>query len=274
MHSILITGCSSGFGYDSAIHFADKGHKVYATMRGTTGKNQAAAERLSAHSDNIRVVELDVCSDASVNAAAQEVGAVDVVINNAGFGLGGALETLSTSQFQHQMDVNVTGVFRVCSAFLPSMRKQGHGLFIQVSSIAGRLAAPGFGAYYASKWALEGLSESLYHELAPLGIDVSIVEPGPFATNFLPNIVPPQNDTLASAYGHVEERQSQFVELVQELLADENAPTDPSIVVDLFDELINMAPGTRPLRTVSGLDFGVRAINDAIEAAVEANQPK
>ncbi len=268
MKSILITGSSTGFGFEAARHFADQGHTVFATMRNSASKNAEAAQALRDYSDHIKVVDLDVTSDESVNAAAAEIGAVDVLINNAGYGLGGALETLTTDQFEFQFDVNVTGVFRVTKAFLPAMRQKGSGLIIMVSSIAGRLSGPGFGAYYASKWALEGLSESLRLELAPLGIDVSIVQPGPFATNFLPNVVPPQDLEVADAYGHVAEAQQQFMETVTTLLADPEAPTDPSVVVDDFNKLVNMPGGERPVRVVSGLDFGVRAINDAVVQAM------
>jgi len=265
MKSILITGSSTGIGFQAAKHFANQGFTVWATMRNSETKNTEAAQSLRDYSDNIRVVELDVTSDDSVNAAAEKVGTVDVLINNAGYGLGGAIETLATDQFKFQFDVNVTGVFRVTKAFLPAMREQGSGLIIMVSSIAGRLAGPGFGAYYASKWALEGLSESLRMELAPLGIDVSIVQPGPFATNFLPNMEPPKDLAVASAYGHLAEAQQQFMETVKSLVEDPEAPTDPSVVVEDFDALVNASPGNRPVRVVSGLDFGVRAINAAIE---------
>lgn len=268
MKSILITGSSTGFGFEAAKHFASEGHTVWATMRNSDGKNADAAEQLRDFSGNITVVDLDVTSDESVNAAAATVGAVDVLINNAGYGLGGAIETLTTDQFEFQFDVNVTGVFRVTKAFLPAMREQGSGLIIMVSSIAGRLAGPGFGAYYASKWALEGFSESLRHELAPLGIDVAIVQPGPFATNFLPNVAEPKDESVADAYGHVSEAHEQFREAVMGMIADPEAPTDPSIVVEDFAALVNMAPGERPVRTVSGIDFGVRAINDAIAQAM------
>ena len=103
------------------------------------------------------------------------------------------------------------------------------------------------------------------YELAPLGIDVVLVEPGPFATSFLGNIVPSTDAEVASAYAHVDGFMEGFGKMVKEVYADENAPTDPMIVVKIWEDLINMAPGTRPMRTIAGLDFGFQALNDATE---------
>lgn len=269
MKKILITGCSSGFGFDSAKYLAGKGHHVYATMRNVKTKNAEAAAELRdfANSKHVKleVLEMDVTSDDSVNAAVAQIPSVDVLINNAGLGFGGAVEAFTSEQCLAQLDLNIVGTLRTSKAVLPGMRAQKSGLIIQVSSIAGRGAFPGFGVYHASKWGLEGLSEAMRYELAPLGIDVVIVEPGPFSTNFFGNIVQAQSDEIASAYSHVGEFFDGFGQQVQTMFEDDNAPTDPMIVVKIFEDLINSPNGSRPLRTIAGLDFGFQAINDAVE---------
>ena len=269
MKKILITGCSTGFGYDSTRYFADKGHTVYATMRNVEGKNAEAAASLrdyaSSNGLNIEVYDLDVTSDESVNTAVSQIPEVDVLINNAGVGFGGPLEAFTSEELLAQLDLNIVGTFRVAKAVLPGMRRQKSGLIIQVSSTAGRAAFPGFGVYHASKWGLEGMSEALRYELAPLGIDVVIVEPGPFSTSFFGNLVNPTDEEIAAAYQHVAEFGEGFANQVMSMFEDENAPTDPMIVVKDFEKLIDMPVGSRPLRTISGLDFGFQALNDASE---------
>ena len=269
MKIILITGCSSGFGYSAAKYLAEKGHHVIASMRNVEGKNAPAAaelkEHAQAHSLKLEVLEMDVTSDESVAAAAAQLPAVDVLINNAGFGYGGPVEAFSSQQCLDQLDLNIVGTLRASKAVLPKMRAQNSGLIIQVSSIAGRGAFPGFGVYHASKWGLEGLSEAMRYELAPLGIDVVIVEPGPFSTSFLGNMVPAISEEIATAYQHVVEFGDGFVQQVQDMFEDENAPTDPMVVVKIFEDLINTPAGSRPLRTIAGLDFGYQNLNDAVE---------
>ena len=275
MKKILITGCSSGFGYDSAKYLADKGHRVYATMRNVSGKNANAASELKEYANQngvkIDVYEIDVTSDESVNTAVAQIPVIDVLINNAGIGFGGAIEAFTSKQCLDQLDLNIVGTLRVAKGVLPGMRSQNSGLIIQVSSIAGRGAFPGFGVYHASKWGLEGLSEAMRYELAPLGIDVVIVEPGPFSTNFFGNMIPATNEDIASAYQHVGEFFDGFGQQVTEMFGDDNAPTDPMIVVKIFEDLINCPTGTRPLRTIAGLDFGFQALNDAVEPIRKAS---
>jgi NAD(P)-dependent dehydrogenase (short-subunit alcohol dehydrogenase family) len=266
---ILITGCSSGFGLDAARHLARQGHHVHATMRNVNSKNQSVAGDLRAFADiegvSLTVHDMDVTSDASVEAAVAEMPIVDVLINNAGLGYGGPVESFTSEQVLQQLDLNIVGTFRVAKAVLPGMRKRKSGLIIQVSSTAGRAAFPGFGVYHASKWGLEGMSEAMRYELAPLGIDVVIVEPGPFSTNFLSNLVEGADAERASSYSHVATFFEGFTQMVTEAFQNEDAPTDPMVVVETFERLIEMAPGERPLRTIAGLDFGLQAVNDAVE---------
>ncbi len=269
MKKILITGCSSGFGFQAAKYLAEKGHYVYATMRNTNGSNKEAAENLKKYAAEknlkIEIIDLDVTSDESVKAAMTKIPTVDVLINNAGRGFGGPIEAFSAAECLAQLDLNIVGNIRMAKAVLPGMRAQKSGLIIQLSSIAGRLAVPGFGIYHASKWGVEGLSEAMRYELAPLGIDVAIVEPGPFATNFFPSLIIAKDEDIAKAYEHVAAFSAEFGSKTQAAFEDENTPTDPMIVVQLFEELINASAGSRPLRNVAGLDFGARSINDVIE---------
>lgn len=275
MKKILITGCSSGFGFSAAKYLAEKGHHVFATMRNVNRKNAEAAAALRDFSNakdvNLEVLEMDVTSDDSVNAAMAQIPVVDVLINNAGLGFGGALEAFSSEQFLAQLDLNIVGTLRTSKAVLPGMRSQNSGLIIQISSIAGRGAFPGFGVYHASKWGLEGMSEAMRYELAPLGIDVVIVEPGPFSTNFFGNIIPAASEEIASAYSHVGEFFEGFGQQVEDMFENPEAPTDPMIVVKIFEDLINSPNGSRPLRTIAGLDFGFQALNDAVEPIRKAS---
>lgn len=269
MKKILITGCSTGFGFNSAKYLAEKGHHVFSTMRNLNGKNEKAASELKAFSNSknlkIEVLEMDVTSDKSVSEATSKLPAIDVLINNAGLGYGGPMEAFPSQEILEQLDLNIVGTIRVAKAVLPGMRAKKSGLIIQVSSTAGRGAFPGFGVYHASKWGLEGMSEALRYELSPLGIDVVLVEPGPFATNFFKNIVQPKDAEMAAAYQHIVGFMDGFGQQVENMYADENAPTDPMIVVKIFEDLIKMPAGSRPLRTIAGLDFGFQAINDATE---------
>ncbi len=275
LRKILITGCSSGFGLDAAKTLAGKGHHVYATMRATDGRNAPKAQELRDFAESegvsISVHEMDVTSDESVASAVAEMDGVDVLINNAGYGYGGPVESFEGDEILAQLDLNVVGTARTSAAVLPGMRAQGEGLIIQVSSVAGRGAFPGFGVYHASKWGLEGMSEAMRYELAPLGIDVVIVEPGPFETNFLDNMKQGSRQHVMSDYGHVGEFFGGFQQSVRELFDSGGAPTDAHVVVDIFDRLIDTPKGQRPLRTIAGIDFGFQAMNDATEPLRKAN---
>jgi len=269
MKKILITGCSTGFGYDAAKYLAEKGHHVYATMRNMNDKNKEAATELKKLATSkglkLEVVEMDVTSDASVEAAMTKIPTVDVLINNAGRGFSGPIEAFTSAECLAQLDLNIVGTIRVAKAVLPGMRAQKSGLIIQISSVVGRMSPPGFGIYNASKWGVEGLSEAMRYELAPLGIDVAIVEPGPFSTSFFPTLVSAGDAKIAAAYEHIAAFSEGFGNQVMAAFADENAPTDPMIVVKIFESLIDAPAGSRPFRTLAGMDFGVQSMNDAIE---------
>jgi NAD(P)-dependent dehydrogenase (short-subunit alcohol dehydrogenase family) len=198
------------------------------------------------------------------------------VVNNAGQMFVGLTEAFSADEMTRQLDINVVGTHRVSRAFLPEMRKQGRGLIVNVSSVAGRLAIPFFGVYHASKWAVEGYSAGLRTELASSGVDVVIVEPGPFTTELFPRSPKPEDgDGRGKTYPDVAHQTLEGMSGGFEgMFADPDTPTDPSVVVDSIIGLIEMPAGTRPLRTVLGVDFGVRDLNAAAEpietAAIEA----
>ncbi len=273
--NILITGCSSGFGLDAAKTLASKGHHVYATMRDIAGRNAPKAEELrdfaSSEGVSISVHDMDVTSDTSVRSAVAGMDQVDVLINNAGYGYGGPVESFEGEEILAQLDLNIVGAARTANAVLPGMRARSDGLIIQVSSTAGRAAFPGFGVYHASKWGLEGMSEAMRYELAPLGIDVVIVEPGPFATNFFDNMKQGSRQDVMQGYAHVVEFFAGFQSTVEKLFESEDAPTDPQIVVDIFVRLVDMPKGERPIRTIAGLDFGFQALNNAAEPIRKAS---
>ena len=268
-----MTGSSSGFGLEGSKALALRGHTVFASMRGVHGRNGEVADSLTdfaeTHDAELRVVELDVTDPGSVEAAVDGVLAesdgLDVLINNAGQMYLGVTEAFTPGELQRQLDVNVVGPFRLCRSVLPHMRDRGEGLIVNVSSTAGRVVVPFFGVYHASKWALEALSESLRYELAPLGVDVTILEPGPFTTNLFPSTPRPGDRDREEAYGPVRLEMNGVEEAFEATFDDPDAPTDPQLVVDAFVELVEAAPGERPLRTVVGIDFGVRELNAATE---------
>jgi NAD(P)-dependent dehydrogenase (short-subunit alcohol dehydrogenase family) len=183
----IVTGSSSGIGLDTSITLAQNGFLTYATMRnldkGSIIETAAEKEKIP-----IRVVELDVTDDRSVNDAIQriisEIGKIDVLVNNAGYGLVGAFEDLSMEEIKSQYETNVFGLMRVTQKVLPIMRKQESGIIVNVSSGAGIFGYPGGSAYVSTKFAVEGLTESISYELESFGIKVVLIEPGFIRTNF------------------------------------------------------------------------------------------
>jgi NAD(P)-dependent dehydrogenase (short-subunit alcohol dehydrogenase family) len=175
MGRILITGCSTGFGRAAAVELTKRGHEVVATAR--------RVEAIDDLDVAARLV-LDVDDDASVGCAVDAAGAVDALVNNAGFGISGPIEQVPVAQVRAIMETNYIGVVRMVQAVLPAMRSRGSGTIVNVSSVAGRVAPPLGGFYAASKFALEALSEALHYEVGHFGVRVRLVEPGVFATEF------------------------------------------------------------------------------------------
>jgi NAD(P)-dependent dehydrogenase (short-subunit alcohol dehydrogenase family) len=182
MKTIVITGSSSGIGKATAKHFAERGWKVAATMR------KPEAETELNQLENVSLYALDVTDEASIAEATEQIlndfGAVDVVLNNAGYALTGAFEAATQEQIQRQFGVNVFGMMNVTRAFLPHFRANGAGLFLNVSSMGGLITFPCLSLYHSTKWAVEGFTESLSYELNSLGIQVKLIEPGVVITDF------------------------------------------------------------------------------------------
>ena len=190
--TVLITGASSGIGKATALYLAERGYDVIGTSRSMARLADLEAEA-SALGLSVSGVELDINSDdAATKVMAgiiDERGAIDVLVNNAGYGLWGPVERLSVEETKAQFETNFFAPLRLIKAVVPGMVKRGSGRIINMSSVEGRLATPFNGAYAASKFALEGMSEALRAELRPFGIFVSVVEPGLFRTEFQKNQV-------------------------------------------------------------------------------------
>ncbi len=182
---VLVTGCSSGFGLLTCAHLASKGHHVVASMRDLR-KSPALMHAVKEKGGIVDLLRLDVTNPKSVTetirAVGDKYGHIDVLVNNAGFGLGGFFEDLTDAEIRQQMETNFFGVLSVTREAVKLMRPQRRGKIINVSSLAGLTASPCFSAYNASKFALEGFSESLRYELKFFGIQVILVEPGLYRT--------------------------------------------------------------------------------------------
>ncbi|WP_183576473.1 SDR family oxidoreductase [Mucilaginibacter sp. X5P1] len=180
--TVLITGVSSGFGKETAKLFHTNGWNVIATMRSPEKETELTTL------DNVFISKLDVTDKLSIqNAVAagiEKFGKIDVLVNNAGYGALGALEAATEEQVKQQFDVNFFGLIEVTKAVLPGMRQQKSGTIINVSSVGGRITFPFSSLYHATKFAVEGLTESIQYELNPLGIHLKIVEPGGYKTEF------------------------------------------------------------------------------------------
>jgi len=236
---VLISGASAGLGRAAAEHLARCGHRVVGTSRRAS---QPAAE----DDANPLMIAMDVTDDESVEAAVAFVlgreGRLDVVVNNAGIGVAGSIEDTSVAEAKAQLDTNFFGVHRVCRAVLPTLRAQGSGLIVNISSIGGLVTIPFQGFYSASKYALEALTDALRLELRPFGIAVSLIEPGDFRTGF--------SDARVLARAH--EPGSPYFELGQRAIAamdrDERNGADPQEVARLLERLIeSSAPRPRVL---------------------------
>lgn len=179
--AVLVTGCSSGIGRATAVELARRGWTVYASAR----RPDSIADLADS---GCRPLQLDVCDEESTRAAVAHIedahGAVGVLINNAGYGREGAVESIPIADMRHQFETNLFGPARLTQLVLPAMRRQRWGKVVNVSSVGGRLTFPGGGVYHASKYALEALSDALRFELRGFGVDVIIIEPGFIKTSF------------------------------------------------------------------------------------------
>lgn len=264
---VLITGTNSGFGWLTANSVAALGHKVYATMRDTQGKNADKAKAL-AQVENITVLDVSLTDDISVKNAIDTIlakeGALDVVVNNAGATMFGVTESATTADVQRIFDVNVIAPWRLMKLALPVMRKQSEGLIINVTSGFGRFSFPFSAVYGASKFALEGLSEGLHYELRPLGVDVAILQPGTFPTEMSQKVQLGSDASVVDAYEVLTPYQNNMFGAIGQIF--ETVKPDPQDVADAVVKLINLPKGQRPLRTVVDPSTGefVGRANDAV----------
>ncbi len=263
---VLITGTSSGFGKDTAETLAKAGYKVYATMRGVTGKHAAHAKELEAK--GIQVLEMDVQNDASVDAAFKALfqltgDKLDILVNNAGFMVQGISESITTEHTSQMFDVNVIGIQRVLRAALPQLRKNGSGLVINVGSILGRVTIPFMSLYGATKFAVEALTEGYRYELSQLGIDVVLVQPGAYPTGLYGHLNGGEADRT-KAYGEVSNVQDGLLQILQGMFGGAEAP-NPHDVAEAIAKLAATPAGQRPERVVVGNGFGADAVNAAVQ---------
>ena len=271
MKNVVITGSSSGFGYLTALLLARKGYKVWATMRNAETKNASKKEELLAIAKNedlnISVIELDVTKDASVTKAIKTIvnedGRIDHLVNNAGYMFVGITEAYSISQAKDQFETNFFGILRMVKAVAPHMRKQKEGLIVNVTSIAGRLTFPYFGIYCASKHAVEAYSQALRYELAPWGIEVSLVEPGPFGTNLLYSGPKEADQAVFDNYGKQKDEPAGLLKYFDGFFQSPDAP-DPQLVADDIAMLVEAQRGKREERVVSGVGFGAEDYNEKV----------
>ena len=184
----LVTGSSSGIGYETSLALARANYFTYATMR-NTGKAGPIQKIAKKENLNLDVIELDIDKEESIKSAVKKIieqkGRIDVLVNNAGYGIFGCVEDITMDELRAQFQTNFFGVVKLIQEVAPIMRKQGSGIIVNVSSVAGRIGFPGTPAYISSKFALEGLSECMRYEMSPFGIKTIIIEPGVIKTNFL-----------------------------------------------------------------------------------------
>ena len=216
----VVTGASSGIGFETALALAKEGYYTYATMRDTK-KSDKIKELGQKDNLKIDVLELDVDDEGSVKTAMKKIldekQRVDVIVNNAGWGLWGCVEDVSVDEFKAQFETNFFSIIRLIQKVGPTMRKQGSGKIVNISSVAGRIGFPASPAYISSKFALEGLSESLRLEMSPFGVDVIIIEPGVIKTNFLNPVKLAKKSESDTAYSDITAKVVSGVKMMAEM---------------------------------------------------------
>ncbi len=259
MKTILITGAASGLGQTTAVHLAQRGYRVFASMRDLHTRNQTSADfyRQLAQAQQLQLtpIELDICSESSIQAALQQiyqqVESLDVIIQNAGLGALGFIESFSEQQAQQVFEVNALGPLRLTNAVLPYLRRQSDSLIIYLSSAAGRLCFPFLGLYNASKFALEALVESYSYELAGFNIDLSLIEPGAYPSDLHNKRLQPENNDCLVHYGALQQAPDAMVAAMMHLMGASDAP-NPIEISQAIEALIQQPQGQRPLRQVVG----------------------
>ena len=232
---VLITGASSGFGKACAEYLHQKGYRVYGTSR-RLSEFPAVSQATDERPEGFTLIPMDITSDASVEQGIQWVlqkeGRLDIIVNNAGYGLAGAVEDTTIEEAKEQFETNFFGVLRVCRAVLPVMREQKGGYLIAISSMGGLVGIPFQGFYSASKFALEGLMESLRSEVKAYGIQVVLIEPGDFRTEFTAN----RRRVRAVEHGSVYE--AQYRKTLGVMEADEMNGPPPEKIGPLVEHIV------------------------------------
>ncbi|MCO7188603.1 MULTISPECIES: SDR family oxidoreductase [unclassified Pseudoalteromonas] len=271
--SVLVTGSNSGFGYLIANTLADHGFTVTGTMRDPQGRNASVANEL--RGKGVHVIDIDVTDDDSVamgvNAALEQAGHIDVLINNAGVGTLGWQESFNIEDFKRVFEINVFGVQRMTRALLPHMKQRGQGTLIQISSILGQFVLPFLGSYNATKHAVEGLAENYRVELSQFGIQSLIVQPGGFGTDFGANLLRSSDKAVTESYGEHADAPEQMWAGTEQGHDAENAPS-PQMVADAVLQLLQTQVSARPFRTTvdgTGLNPVIKAVNEAREKAMQ-----
>lgn len=207
--TVLVTGCSSGIGYATCLVFARNNFATYGSVRDLS-KAERIQEITNKEKLPLKIIRLDVNEDESIRIAIQKIisdsGGIDILINNAGYGMFGPIEEISIKEIKEQFETNFFGTIRLIKAIVPIMRKQRNGTIVNISSMVGRFGVPLNAAYVSSKFALEGLSESISFELEEFGIKVILVEPGVIQTDFFHNLKVRGNDTKSPYYKLMDKR--------------------------------------------------------------------
>ena len=216
----LVTGSSSGIGLETSLALAKEGFYTFATMR-DLNKNNKIKESIKKENLTIEILEMNVDDEQSVDNTISKIlekkGRIDVLVNNAGFGMWGTVEDVSIQEFKEQFETNFFAIIRMIQKIAPIMRKQGSGSIVNVSSVAGRIGFPVSPAYISSKFALEGLSESLRFELMPFGINVIIIEPGVIKTNFFNSMKMAKKSEQNSDYNDITNKVISGVKMMAEM---------------------------------------------------------
>ena len=216
----LVTGSSSGIGLETSLALARNGFHTFATMRDVS-KDEEIKEVVRKENLNVEILQLDVDNEESVNEVINTImerkDRIDVLINNAGYGMWGSVEDVSIDEFKEQFETNFFSIIRLIHRVAPIMRKQGSGDIVNISSVAGRIGFPVSPAYISSKFALEGLSESLRFELMPFGVNVIIIEPGVIKTNFFNSMKLAKKSNQDSEYKEITEKVISGVKMMAEM---------------------------------------------------------
>lgn len=279
MATILITGAATGIGNLTAHALGAAGHTVYASMRDVAGRNASHAQELidaaKQHGQDLRVVELDVTSESSAEAAVRtilgETGQLDVVVHNAGHLFVGYVEAFTAEDVAHLFDINTIGVHRVNRAVLPHMRERRSGTLIYVGSTTSVIVPPFLGPYVASKTGADALAQVTAYEVGQLGIETTIVMPGPFTqgTEHFPNASHATDYARAEAYAELDPMVARNEEATEGLFPA-GVDAHPRAVAEEITRVIGLPAGSRPFRTV--VDFseaGVDEVNQVMRKAQE-----